>query len=68
MKKSISFDEICQAGLNLGLDAAISKAFPGCKEVKKGGLIGEPLGTIEVDGVAWDWVLKSNYYVFLLAV
>lgn len=67
MKKIISFCDIAAKSKEQGLDGAISLAFPGCSEVVKEGLIGMPFGTITVDGNAWDWILKADHYLFIVA-
>lgn len=66
MKKIISFDQVKESK-HSGLDGALAVAFPGAVNVVKEGLIGVGFGTVEVDGIAWDWILKCNHYLFILA-
>ena len=64
MKKIVMFDEMVKGN---GLDGAITVAFPSAREVVKDGLQGLPFGTVEIDGKAWDWILKCSHYVFMEA-
>lgn len=66
MKKLVSFDQIKEAKTQ-GLDGAIACAFPCAENIAKDGLIGLPFGTVEIDGKGWDWILKSDHYVFIEA-
>lgn len=51
-----------------GLDAAIALAFPDAEDVQKDGLTGLPYGTVVVNGMAYDWLLKASHYVFFEAI
>lgn len=62
----VTFDQIKAATL-VGLDAAITMAFPNAKDVQKEGLTGLPCGTVIVDGKPFDWLLKPSHYVFFEA-
>lgn len=66
MKKIVTFDQIKESKYS-GLDGAIAIAFPNADDVVKEGLIGLPFGTVEIDGQGWDWILKSSYYLFMVA-
>lgn len=46
------------------LDDAITQAFGKACNVVKDHLIGLPYGTVEVDGKAFDWVMKVDRVVF----
>lgn len=63
----VTFDQIKTIKL-AGLDAAIALAFPDAQDVQKEGLTGLPCGTVIIDGIAYDWLLKPSYYVFFEAV
>lgn len=49
------------------LDEAIDLAFNKPSNVEKDGLIGLPLGTVVVNGAAWDWIKTHDRYRFILA-
>lgn len=66
MKKIVSFEQIADSGFS-GLDGTLLVAFPGARDVSKDGLVGLPFGTVTVDGIAWDWLLKNDHYVFIPA-
>lgn len=63
----VTFDQIKTTKLP-GLDAAIALAFPDVQDVQKEGLTGLPCGTVNIDGIAYDWLLKPSHYVFFEAV
>ena len=63
----VTFDQIKTTKL-AGLDAAIALAFPDTQDVQKEGLIGLPYGTVTIDGIAYDWLLKPSHYVFFGAI
>ena len=56
-----------EAGFTWNLDGAISAHFGKGVEVVKDGVIGAPYGTVEIDGVAYDWKLKVGHYSFVPA-
>ena len=60
----VTFDQIKTIKL-AGLDAAIGLAFPDAQDVQKEGLTGLPCGTVVVDGLPFDWLLKATGYVFM---
>ena len=66
MKRLIPFDQIKEQKYS-GLDGAIACAFPGRLDVIKEGLTGVGFGTVIIDGQAWDWILKADYYLFMEA-
>lgn len=49
------------------LDEAIDLVFNKPSGVEKEGLIGLPLGTVIVDGVAYDWVKTHDRYRFIIS-
>lgn len=49
------------------LDEAIDLAFNKPLKVEKDGLVGLPLGTVVIDGIAWDWIKTHDRYRFILA-
>ena len=63
----VTFDQIKTTKLT-GLDAAISLAFPDAQDAQKEGLTGLPYGTVTIDDVAYDWLLKPSHYVFFEAI
>jgi hypothetical protein len=67
MTITISFDQIKTIKLS-GLGAAIALAFPDAQDVQKEGLTGLPYGTVTIDDVAYDWLLKPSHYVFFEAI
>ncbi len=66
MKKIVTFEQATEAAGSKGIDAAILAGFGKCEYVKDG-LVGMPFGTVEVDGVAYDWIMKNDYYLFIIA-
>lgn len=63
----VTFDQIIESRRKICLDSALKVLFPQASEFVKEGLIGLGFGTVEVDGVGWDWILKADHYVFFLA-
>lgn len=49
------------------LDEAIDLAFSKPSNVEKDCLVGLPLGTVVIDGIAWDWIKTHDRYRFTLA-
>ena len=60
----ITFEQIKHSGKS-GLDGAIGCAFPGAQDVQKEGLTGLPCGSVVVDGIPFDWLLKAVGYAFM---
>lgn len=46
------------------LDEAIAKAFNNTSEVAKEGLIGAGYGTVEINGMAYDWTQSHDRFRF----
>lgn len=47
-----------------GLDEAIAKAFDKPTDIIKDHLIGECFGTVEINGVAYDWTQTHDQFRF----
>lgn len=60
----ITFEQIKHSGKS-GLEGAICCAFPGAQDVQKEGLTGLPCGSVVVDGIPFDWLLKAAGYTFM---
>ena len=56
-----------EAGFTWNLDGAISAHFGKGVEVVKDGVIGVPYGTVEINGVAYDWKMKVDCFSFIKA-
>jgi hypothetical protein len=50
-----------------GLDEAIAKAFNKPSDVVKDHLIGTAYGTVEINGVAYDWTQSHDRFRFFPA-
>lgn len=49
------------------LDEAIAKAFNKPSDIIKDGLIGIGYGTVEINGIAYDWTQIHDRFRFFLA-
>lgn len=50
-----------------GIDEAIAKAFNKPSDIVKDHLIGTGFGTVEIDGVAYDWTQSHDRFRFFPA-
>ncbi len=64
---TLARDAIVEKTGRFSLDAAITTGFGRKCEVVKEGLVGEPWGTVQINGVWYDWFQKHNSYRFIPA-